>query len=198
MANPLLRLSVLPVLLLSAAMSTHLPAKDVAGPATKPAKFKISYTLSDGSDKWPADKRKAIVDAMDAAVAFYNANGEFDKQIRVSYSPGTPTADANYNGHIRFGGSISRRVALHEIAHTLGVGQHPNWNKLLVKGKWTGPKAVALVRQFDGPSAELKGDRQHFWPYGLNFDNESDAAKDLRHVQIVAALRADMGIVNGK
>jgi hypothetical protein len=191
-------ISVAAALLLSSAVACHVPAKDSAGPVTKPATFKISWKLSAGSDQWPADKRKAITDAMNAAVAFYNAHGEFDKQVTVSYNPGTPTADANWNGHIRFGGSISRRVALHEIAHTLGVGQHPNWDKLLQNGKWTGPKAVALLREFDGPTADLKGDRQHFWPYGLNFDNESDPTKDLRHVKMVAALREDMGIINGK
>lgn len=40
----------------------------------------------------------------------------------------------------------------------------------------------------------LRADRMHFWPYGLNFDNESDKKSDLRHVKMVEAARKDMGI----
>jgi len=110
---------------------------------------------------------------------------------------GTPTADGNYNGWINFGTQMNKRVALHEIAHTLGVGQHPNWRKLLVDGKWTGPRAIAQLKEFDGPDAVLKGDRQHFWPYGLNYDKEWSEQNEIRHVKMVGALREDMGIKNG-
>ena len=154
----------------------------------------IRYRLSDGHEQWPADKREAIVKAMDEAVALYNANAPFDKEIRVTYSPDTPTADANWNGHIRFGGQIGTRTALHEIGHTLGVGTTREWGQLLVDGQWTGPHALAMVRAFDGPDAILKGDRQHFWPYGLNYDGDEDSPVNrLRHIQMVAALQRDMG-----
>ena len=154
----------------------------------------LTYRLSDGSEKWPEERRRQIVEAMDAAVAFLNEHGKFEKAVTANNSPGTPTADANWNGWINWGGSISRRVALHEIAHTLGVGTHSKWRENIQDGKWTGRYALRQLREFDGPDAVLHADRQHFWPYGLNFDNESSPENDLRFVKMVAALRKDMGI----
>jgi hypothetical protein len=159
--------------------------------ATQPGKLR--YKLVDGNENWPPQIRDRIVAAMDGAVSLYNEVGTFDKQLTVSYSPGTPTADANYNGHIRFGGQIGKRTALHEIGHTLGVGTTRQWRELLIEGKWTGPNAIALLKSFDGPDAVLKGDRQHFWPYGLNYDKESSPENDRRHVLMVRAFRVDMG-----
>ena len=179
-----------------------------AAPATQPMpkiaasrpgqKYRLVYRLSDGNENWPADKRAAIIKAMDGAVGLYNEIGEFDKIVTANYSPGTPTADANYDGWINFGGQIGKRTALHEIGHTLGVGTCSRWKELLVDGKWTGTTANALLKSFDGGKAELHGDRQHFWPYGLNFDAESSPEKDRRHVRMIAALRDDMGIINGQ
>jgi hypothetical protein len=120
------------------------------------------------------------------------------KQVTASYNVGTPTADGNYNGNIRFGGQIGKRTALHELGHVLGVGTHPKWRGLIVDGKWTGAHALAQLRAFDGPDAVLHADRQHFWPYGLNYDKESSPEFDRRHVLMVAAFRRDLGIENGK
>ncbi len=153
----------------------------------------LRYKLQTDNENWPPEIRQKIVAAMDGAVALYNTVGWFDKQLTISYSPGTPTADGNFNGHIRFGGQISQRTALHEIGHTLGIGTTKQWQELMVGGKWTGPHAIALLKSFDGPDAVLKGDRQHFWPYGLNYDKESSPENDIRHVQMVAAFRIDMG-----
>lgn len=163
-------------------------------PATQPAAGKLRYKLADGNENWPPEIRARIVSAMDGAVALYNEVGKFDKQLTAAYSPGTPTADANFNGYIRFGGQIGKRTALHEIGHTLGVGTTRQWRQLLVDGKWTGEHANALLKEFDGPDAIVKGDRQHFWPYGLNFDKESSPENDVRHVKMVAAFRIDMGL----
>ena len=174
------------------------PVADTAK-TTPPSREKLlsgplTYKLSDGWEKWPEDRRKRIVDAMDEAVIFFNTHARFDKAVTANNSPGTPTADANWAGWINWGGSISRRVALHEIAHTLGVGTHPNWRKNIRDGVWTGTHAVRQLREFDGPDAKLHADRMHFWPYGLNFDNESSPENDLRFVKMVAAMRKDMGI----
>ena len=154
----------------------------------------LTYQLSGGSENWPEDRKKRIVDAMDAAVSFLNQHGDFKKQVTANNSPGTPTADANFDGWINWGGSISRRVALHELSHTLGIGTHPDWQKNIKDGKWTGKHAVKQLREFDGEKAELHADRQHFWPYGLNFDNESSPENDLRFVKMVAAFRKDLGL----
>lgn len=170
------------------------------GPASQPTtrQFRLTYRLADGWEKWPEDARRRIIQAMDAAVALYNELGEFDKSVTANYSPGTPTADGNYSGWINFGGQINKRVALHEISHTLGVGQHPRWRQLIADGKWTGQHALAQLREFDGPDAVLHADRMHFWPYGLNYDREYSEENARRHVRMVQALRRDMGIVNGE
>lgn len=159
---------------------------------------RMVYHLAEGSEGWPADKRQRVITAMDSAVALYNSLGEFAKSVRASYNPGTPTADGNYNGNIRFGGQIGHRVALHELGHVLGVGTHPRWRSFMAEGKWTGPYALAQLRAFDGPGAVLHVDGQHFWPYGLNYDNESSPENDRRHVLMVAAFRRDLGVASGE
>lgn len=134
-----------------------------------------------------------ITKAMNAAVARYNNLSDLGKAITVRYDPGVPTADGNINGTIRFGNRsyMNERTALHEIAHTIGVGTSSGWSRLGGSGTWTGGQATALVRQFDGSSAKLSTGGGHFWPYGLNYDNEfSNTAAD-RHVQIVAAMVRD-------
>ncbi len=155
---------------------------------------RMSYTMLPDDNPTHAEKIAEVKKAMDDAVALYNALGVFGKQITASYNPKTPTADGNYNGNIRFGGQIGRRTALHELGHVLGVGTYQKWNELMVDGKWTGPHALAQLRAFDGPDAVLHGDRQHFWPYGLNYEKESSPENDRRHVLMVAAFRRDMGI----
>ncbi|RYD36147.1 MAG: hypothetical protein EOP85_18470 [Verrucomicrobiaceae bacterium] len=168
-------------------------AAEEAEAARKP-KGSITYTLSGGSEKWPEDRKKRIVDAMDEAVEFLNKHGNFKKAVIANNSPGTPTADANWGGWINWGGSINRRVAIHEIAHTLGIGTHENWGKNIKDGKWIGKHGVAQIKEFDGEDAVLHADRMHFWPYGLNQDHESSKENDLRHVKMVEAMRKDMGI----
>ncbi|MEO5912791.1 MAG: hypothetical protein ABIS50_01050 [Luteolibacter sp.] len=168
-------------------------AAEEAEAAKKPP-GSITYKLSGGSDKWPEDRKKRIVSAMDEGVAFYNKNGRFKKELTANNSPGTPTADSNIDGWINWGGSISRRVALHEIAHTLGIGTGENWGKNIKDGLWTGKNALEQLREFDGKDAVLHADRQHFWPYGLNQDSESSKENDLRHIKMVEAIRKDMGM----
>jgi hypothetical protein len=160
-----------------------------------PGSGALTYSLQAGHESWPADRRAAIVQAMDAAVGFYNANGYFPRALTVNYNRGVPTAHANINGSIEFGGSINTRVALHEIGHTLGVGTHSAWKSNLRDGIWTGPCASNLVQQIAGTHAVLRGDRMHFWPFGLNFDREDGPASRTNHVRLVAALRRDLGIV---
>ena len=50
------------------------------------------------------------------------------------------------------------------------------------------------VRPFDGPTATYHSDGTHFWPYGLNYENEGGTENNRRHVLMVAAFRRDMGI----
>lgn len=159
-----------------------------------PAVGALTYHLAAGNENWPADIRAQIIYAMDGAVAQYNRYGTFNKHITANYNAGVPTAQASYSGWLDFGGSRNYRVALHEIAHTLGVGTAPNFCSFVSNGTWTGANGIAQVRQFDGPSANVSSDCTHIWPYGLNYDNEGGTENFRRHVLIVAALRRDMGI----
>ena len=155
---------------------------------------RIVYTLTEDAHRWDPEIKRRIIEAMDYAVDLYNELGVFEKDITVRYNPATPTADGNFNGRINFGGQISPRTALHEVAHTLGVGTHRRWLRLSEEGRWTGEHAFDLLREFDGPEAVLNVDRHHFWPYGLNFEHESNQENDRRHVLIVEALVRDMGL----
>ncbi|MEV0642062.1 hypothetical protein AB0I77_45510 [Streptomyces sp. NPDC050619] len=134
-----------------------------------------------------------ITAAMNAAVARYNNLSDLGKSITVRYDPGVPTADGNINGTIRFGNRdyMTERTALHEIAHTIGVGTSAGWSSLAGTGTWRGAEATALVKRFDGSGAALSTGGGHFWPYGLNYENEFSSTAGDRHVQIVAAMVRD-------
>ncbi|MBA2813551.1 hypothetical protein E0500_041100 [Streptomyces sp. KM273126] len=155
----------------------------------------ITWTLERASNP-TQDQQTAynlITAAMNAAVARYNNLSDLGKSITVRYDPSVPTADGNINGTIRFGNRsyMTERTALHEIAHTIGVGTSSGWSRLGGGGTWSGSQATALVKQFDGSGATISTGGGHFWPYGLNYDNEfSNTAAD-RHVQIVAAMVRD-------
>jgi autotransporter-associated beta strand protein len=155
----------------------------------------LVWQLAGGSASWPADKRTAIISAMNQAVAIYNANGYFTGTVYANYDAGVPTAQASYGGWIDFGGSISTRVALHELSHTQGVGTVTAWSQRITAGKWTGTHAINRVKLYDGASAVVNGDNAHFWPYGLNYDNEVSPTAYVRHVRMVSAMRRDMNIV---
>ncbi|WP_149824074.1 hypothetical protein [Streptomyces tailanensis] len=155
----------------------------------------ITWTLVRASNP-TQDQQTAynlITAAMNKAVARYNNLSDLGKNITVHYNPSVPTADGNINGTIRFGSRsyMTERTALHEIAHTIGVGTSSGWSRLGGSGTWTGAQATALVRQYDGSSAKISTGGGHFWPYGLNYENEfSNTAAD-RHVHIVAAMVRD-------
>lgn len=154
----------------------------------------IGFEFAAGHERWPTDARNCIATSMESAVTHYNmvSEGRLEKHLTVAWHPDVPTADGNINGHIRFGGTCSHRIALHEIAHTLGVGTHPHWRCLLSGGAWQGPRAIALLRNLDGPDAILSADAQHFWPYGLNYDREWSEENGRRHVYVVLAVLQDL------
>ncbi|MGI5192351.1 hypothetical protein ACQEVY_01630 [Streptomyces sp. CA-288835] len=172
------------------------PQAALAPAQERVAAASITWSLERASNP-TADQQDAynrITAAMNAAVSRYNNLSDLGKNIRVRYEPGVPTADGNINGTIRFGSNrsyMTQRTALHEIAHTIGVGTSAGWSRLAGSGTWTGAQATALVRQYDGSGAKLSTGGGHFWPYGLNYENEfSNTAAD-RHVHIVAAMVRD-------
>lgn len=132
-----------------------------AGPASQEqvAAASITWTLERAANP-TQDQSTAytlITSAMNAAVARYNNLSDLGKSITVRYDPGVPTADGSINGTIRFGnrGYMNERTALHEIAHTIGVGTSAGWSSVGGSGTWRGSQATALVKQFDGSGATL-------------------------------------------
>jgi hypothetical protein len=172
-----------------------------ANVSTAPVPGALTYSLAGGWESWPADALARITYAMDGAVAQYNRYGTFTKHITVNYNPGVPTAQANYDGWLEFGANASYqnyRTALHETSHTLGVGTTWQWRNTLSvptgTGTWTGANGMAQILALDGTGATITSDGTHFWPYGLNFDNEGGTENYRRHVLMMRAFRKDMGI----
>ncbi|KAF2640468.1 ricin B lectin [Massarina eburnea CBS 473.64] len=148
---------------------------------------KASSPTSDQSDAYTK-----IEAAMKLAVARYTKYSSASKVIKVYYAPGVPTAEASYNGDLRFGSDrsyMTQRTALHEISHTLGVGQTTNFDKLCASGTW--PTALPLLRTFDGSTATISCGGSHFWPYGLNYETEWSETNGDRHVKMVNAMLKD-------
>ncbi|KAF9738562.1 hypothetical protein PMIN02_005882 [Paraphaeosphaeria minitans] len=156
----------------------------------------ISYTIQRASNP-EADQTDAynkIDAAMKLAIARYGryCNAKCTKKITATYEPSVPTADGNYNGNIRFGSNrsyMNERTAMHEISHTLGVGQTENFDSLCASGNWK--TALPLLRSFDGSSAKISCGGSHFWPYGLNYDTEWSETNANRHVQMMQAMLND-------
>lgn len=122
--------------------------------------------------------------AFEKATSYYNNFTSIEKHVTVNYSPGTPTADANFNGWINFGANPSYQrtgTAMHEMDHTVGVGTHWQWGQLM-KGTWQGSRAKEILRMMtDAPTAEIYGDGMHFWPYGINGAHE-DTGEEMLYI----------------
>ena len=139
---------------------------------------------------------KLITAAMDSAVFLYNKYSDLSKHIEVYYSTGVPTAEASSNGDLRFGKDRNYMfvgTAMHEMAHTMGMGTTSEYQKMFKDGVFQGEKAQKVIKEIDGPDAVLKGDSQHFWPYGLNYKSEVKSEQDLiNHVKVVNAMYQDI------
>lgn len=164
-----------------------------------PFQGKITYTLARAANP-TNDEQEAyerITAALDKALSIYNCYTQIEKHINAQYNPSVPTADGNPNGSIRFGSRASMNfvTAMHEISHVLGVGADGAYDPLIVDGVYTGPIATARLRELTGDeTAEIHGDGQHFWPYGLNYESEYKSEQDgIFHCYIVTAIRQDIG-----
>lgn len=162
------------------------------------AEGRISYTLHKSANPTEdeLDAYKHITAAMDSAVYIYNKYTSLSKYINVYYSTGVPTAEASSNGDLRFGKDRNYMfvgTAMHEMAHTMGMGTTSEYQSMMSGGVFKGKKAQALLKEIDGPDAELHGDSQHFWPYGLNYRSEVHSEQDLiNHARIVEAMYQDI------
>lgn len=173
---------------------TYTPPPPVDG---CPARGNVTYTLARSANP-NADEQEAyglITTAMDTAVKNYNCYTNLSRQLQVSYNPGVATADGNTNGAIRFGSRASMHhvTAMHEIAHTFGVG-FAKFKSLIQNGVFTGQLTTAKAREISGdPSVQIKSDGTHFWPYGLNYVSEGRTQQDLiDHCRIVQAIVQDL------
>ena len=168
--------------------------KPVAKPVAKPDVLigSLTYTASE------AARRPDIIQAVERALKTYNTHANFSGCIHIDYDENVPTAHTvGYRGPVVFGGMISYRTALHEFAHYVGVGTHGTWMNFVNDGRWTGEKACAKLKEFDGPDAVLHADTLHFWgpsSGGLNYESELTQDADRRHVLLVRALADDMSI----
>ena len=159
----------------------------------------ISYTLQKAASP-TADQLDAytrITQVMDSALGYYNTLTTLSEVLTVEYDSSVPTADASYGGPIRFGSTRSYMyvgTAMHEIAHSVGVGTTPEYEALAINGIFTGARATATLRQVTGDTtAVLHCDTQHIWPYGLNYASEVKSATDLiDHCKIIQSLVQDL------
>ena len=162
----------------------------------------VQYQLNE-PDTWPEDVVVLIAEAMDEATHYYNCYADLSKTITVNYNPAVPTAEANVDGWLSFGadkGYMQTATAMHEVAHTLGVGYYP-WSELMAGGRWIGPQVDQLISSIPAEERDpdeysqrtyITGDSQHFWPYGLNQASEHQSEWSLiDHVRIVAAMQLD-------
>ena len=162
------------------------------------AEGRVSYTLHKSANPTQDEQEayKLITAAMDSAVFIYNKYTNLSKYINVYYSTGVPTAEASSNGDLRFGKDRNYMfvgTAMHEMAHTMGMGTTSEYKAMMDGGVFKGKKAQALLKEIDGPDAELHGDSQHFWPYGLNYRSEVHSEQDLiNHARIVEAMYQDI------
>lgn len=142
-----------------------------------------------------ADAYRRIENAMTLAVARYTRLAKRpNKSITVQYVPSVSTADGNINGNIRFGKDrsyMTERTALHEIAHTLGVGLSRTFDSRCRNPEVGWPSATKLLKSWDGPSAKINCGGGHFWPYGLNYEREMSETNAERHCLMVDAMLAD-------
>ncbi|MFK4303909.1 MULTISPECIES: RICIN domain-containing protein [unclassified Paenibacillus] len=161
-------------------------------------KGNVTYTLVKSANPTAdqLDAYERITRAMDTTVKYYNNFTDFSKHLTIYYRPGVPTAEGSFNGTISFGtnrGFMVPATAMHETGHTMGVGQNSVYASLMSTRIWQGANATAELRSITGKNTdEIHGDRNHFWPYGLNQASEVKSDADyINHCRIVYAMKKD-------
>lgn len=159
----------------------------------------ITYTLQKQSN--PTEELKEHYDRIEAAfenaVDYYESFTSIEKDLNVYYNPDVATADGHINGTIRVGSNPSYQqtgTALHEIMHTVGVGQHWRWGELISGGDYQGERANTILQVMTQDSTEIiHGDNLHFWPYGINGAHEDNGEEMLyiTHALILQGMKED-------
>lgn len=162
-------------------------------------KGKLTYTFNKANN--PSAEQLAAYDrlqiAIDSAIWYVENYTSVTKHVYINYDPNVPTADANNEGWMRFGSNSSFqniRTMLHELNHTFGTGTSSWWwNQAMIGGKYQLSHANNMLKLIvNDEEAIINGDRQHWWPYGLNQNSEVTSAWDyVYNCLIIEAMRRD-------
>jgi hypothetical protein len=155
-------------------------------------KGQITFTMRDGGDQATYNRIKS---ATVLALDYWNNLTEMKGfSPNVGFVDGVPTADCSYGGWIRVGSNTSYQrcgTIMHEMLHGCGVipWADTEWSRHNLRsgvngdgygtGLWLGDRVTEVVRFLqNSTTAQLNGDYQHMWPYGINGaseDNNEDA-----------------------
>ncbi len=146
----------------------------------------INLQMREGGDQTTYNRiKKAAEDAVD----YWNNLTEMKGfSPSVGFVNGTPTADCSYGGWIRVGSNSSYQrtgTILHEMLHGVGVipWADTEWSRHNLRsgvngdgygtGYWLGDRVTEVVRFLqNSTTAQLNGDYQHMWPFGVNGASE--------------------------
>lgn len=163
--------------------------------ATSSARGDVTYTLT--FDPAASAEAQQVANAIAGVVPFINQYGSFNKHWNVFHNTGIPTAEANYDGYMGYGGTRNTRVVFHEGAHTFGMGTTTAYANLISGGVWGGQHGnQALFDTYNTYSDGLHGDGHAIWPGGFNYDNEDGFIERVWMLRVMAGIRADMGILS--
>jgi len=153
----------------------------------------IRLNMRDGGDQATYNR---IKQASETAVDYWNNLTEMKGFTpNVGFVDGTPTADCSYGGWIRVGSNSSYQrtgTILHEMLHGVGVipWADTEWSRHTLRsgvngegygtGQWLGERVTEVVRFLqNSTTAQLNGDYQHLWPYGINGASEDNGEQAL-------------------
>ena len=156
----------------------------------------ITYSYNNGGD---ATVNKRINDAFTQACFIFSNLTSIKKHFNTGYSPGTPTADCNYQDvpwmNIGANASYQRTgTIMHEMEHGLGVINYSTqWSGSDLRsgngtGEWLGDRVSAFLDFWDNTNgSHLKGDNIHMWPYGVNGAHEDDGRLETYYANAMIA-----------
>lgn len=154
-------------------------------------KGQIGYSIRDGGT---AEVKTRITNATKEAVNYWNNLTSITGfSTNVGYNAGVPTAECSYGGYMSVGSNTSYQrtgTILHELLHGIGVIPWANteWSRHNLRsgvngdgygtGLWLGDRVTELLRFWENnTTAQLNGDYQHMWPYGINGAQEDNGTE---------------------